>query len=214
VERATVVGHSLGGGVAMQLAYQFPQRCERLVLVASGGLGKEVNPFLRAVSLPGSELVLPLLLNGHVRGAIEAVGEALGRVGFRLGVSGKEVWRSYTGLTELAGRTAFVHTVRSVIDPLGQRVSARDRLYLAEKVPTLVVWGDRDRVIPVEHAYAAHDAITGSHLAVIPGAGHFLPFERPAEFLAALDAFLASTEPAHTTEDEFRDLVVAATAVT
>jgi pimeloyl-ACP methyl ester carboxylesterase len=211
IERATFVGHSLGGGIAMQLAYQFPERCERLALVASGGLGKEVSIFLRAVSLPGSELVLPVLLNSRVREALEAVGSRLGGLGVRSGVRAKEIWRSYAGLTELRGRIAFVHTVRSVIDPLGQRVSARDRLYLAEQVPTLVVWGDRDRIIPVSHAYAAHELMPGSRLVVVPGAGHFLPFEQPAPFLDALESFMAETEPMHTTADDFRSLLLART---
>ena len=115
IERATVVGHSLGGGVAMQLAYQFPQRCERLVLVASGGLGKEVNPALRAVSLPGSELVLPVIFSPYLRDALAFGGEQLARLRIGgvgpagLGVRGKEMWRSYTGLTDVAGRTAFIH---------------------------------------------------------------------------------------------------------
>jgi pimeloyl-ACP methyl ester carboxylesterase len=210
VERATFVGHSLGGGIAMQLAYQFPERCERLVLVASGGLGKEVSPFLRAVSLPGSELVLPVVLNGRVREALEAVGRRLAAVGIKpgAGVRGAEVWRSYTGLSELRGRTAFVHTVRSVIDVLGQRVSARDRLYLAQEIPTLIVWGDRDRIIPVEHARISHDLIPGSRLAIVEGAGHFLPFEAPEAFLDALVPFLRDTPPVHTTADAFRDLLL------
>jgi pimeloyl-ACP methyl ester carboxylesterase len=208
IERATVVGHSLGGGVAMQLAYQFPQRCERLVLVGSGGLGKEVSLFLRAVTLPGSELVLPALLNARLRLGLEEVGGLLSRFGFRMGVRGKEVWRSYSGLTELHGRVAFIHTVRSVIDVRGQRVSARDRLYLAAEVPTLVVWGDRDRVIPVAHAYAAHEAMPGSRLVVVPGVGHFVPFEAPDAFLDALTAFLDETEPAHVSEEHVRDLLL------
>lgn len=212
IERATVVGHSLGGGVAMQLAYQFPQRCERLVLVSSGGLGKEVSWFLKLVSLPGSELVMPLFLLPHMKDALERVALALGnlpgvRTGSELSSYSKEVWRSYAGLTETQNRMAFIHTVRSVIDPLGQRVSARDRLYLAQKVPTLIVWGDRDKVIPVEHAYAAHDLIPGSHLAVVEGVGHFVPIERPGAFIEAFDHFMASTEPSHVTEEEFRVLL-------
>jgi pimeloyl-ACP methyl ester carboxylesterase len=214
IEHATVVGHSLGGGVAMQLAYQFPQRCERLVLVASGGLGKEVNPALRAVSLPGSELVLPVIFSPYLRDALAFGGEQLARLripGFGsagLGVRGKEMWRSYTGLTEVAGRTAFIHTVRSVIDVFGQRVSARDRLYLAQEIPTLIVWGDRDHIIPVAHAHVTHELIPGSDLAIVEGAGHFLPFEDPDAFLAALMPFLSSTEPARNTDDEFRDLLL------
>ena len=212
VERAPFVGHSLGGGVAMQLAYQFPGRCERLVLVASGGLGKEVSPFLRAVSLPGSELVLPVVLNARVREVLEAIGSRLGGLGMRAGVRSQEIWRSYTGLTELRGRVAFVHTVRSVIDPLGQRVSARDRLYLTAEVPTLIIWGDRDRIIPVKHAYEAHELMPGSRLVVVPGAGHFLPFDRPQPFLDALETFIAETAPLHTTEQGFRELLLAHSA--
>jgi pimeloyl-ACP methyl ester carboxylesterase len=210
VERATLVGHSLGGGVAMQFAYQFPQRCERLVLVASGGLGKEVSALLRAVTLPGAELVMPFLLTPVVREALEVLGGPFRRIGIRPGgVTGAEIWRSYRGLTELRGRMAFVHTVRSVIDVRGQRVSARDRLYLTSEMPTLVVWGDRDRIIPVEHAYAAHELMPGSRLVVIPGAGHFLPFETPEPFLEALTAFLDETQPAHTDEERFRSLLLA-----
>lgn len=209
IERATFVGHSLGGGVAMQLAYQFPERCERLVLVSSGGLGREVSPALRAVSLPGSELVLPLIFSSYVRTALERVGSALNRgTGFTMGVHAAEIWRSYAGLTEVAGRTAFIHTVRSVIDPLGQRVSARDRLYLAQEIPTLIVWGDRDHIIPVEHAHISHDLIPGSQIAIVPGAGHFLPFEAPEAFLDALVPFLRDTPPVHTTADAFRDLLL------
>src|SRR5204862_6670277 len=73
-ERATIVGHSLGGGIAMQLAYQFPEMCERLVLTCSGGLGKEVNPLLRVISAPGSEYVLPVVLTSRIHGGAGAVG--------------------------------------------------------------------------------------------------------------------------------------------
>jgi pimeloyl-ACP methyl ester carboxylesterase len=208
IERATFVGHSLGGGIAMQLAYQYPQRAERLVLVASGGLGKEVNLLLRAVALPGSELVMPVLLSGQMHRAFDAVGELLGRLGLKLSVRQKEIWKSYTGLSEVGGRTAFIHTVRSVIDPMGQRVSAHDRLYLAAEVPTLVVWGTGDQIIPVEHAYAAHALMPGSRLQVIEGAGHFLPFENAPAFLDALLPFLRETEPAHATEERFQEVLL------
>ena len=208
IERATFVGHSLGGGVAMQLAYQFPQRCERLVLVASGGLGKEVSLLLRAVSLPGSEVVLPVLLQPAVADVLETIGAALGHGGLRMGVRGREIWRSYRGLTETRGRMAFVHTVRSVIDVRGQRVSARDRLYLGSGVPTLIVWGEEDKIIPVEHAHLAHELVPGSELVVVPGVGHFLPFEAPEPFLAALRTFLETSEPSHTTEEDYRELLL------
>lgn len=209
IEQVTFVGHSLGGGVALQFAYQFPERCERLVLVSSGGLGREVSSLLRAVSLPGSELVMPIILHPKLREGMEVVGSVLDRLGLRLGVRGKEIWRSYGGLTETRGRMAFIHTVRSVIDVRGQRVSARDRLYLAQEVPTLIVWGDQDRIIPVDHAHAAHELMPGSRLVVIPGAGHFVPFEAPEQFLAALTSFLDDSPPSHTTEAEYRELLLA-----
>jgi pimeloyl-ACP methyl ester carboxylesterase len=208
IERATFVGHSLGGGVALQLAYQFPERCERLVLVASGGLGKEVNSLLRAVSLPGSELVMPVLLSGQMHSVLDAINRWFGRRGLRMGATGREMWRSYTGLSETGGRMAFIHTVRSVIDPLGQRVSARDRLYLASEVPTLILWGERDQIIPVAHAHAAHELIPGSTLVVLPGIGHFLPTDAAPAFIEAFEAFVAATEPAHATDAEFRSLLL------
>jgi len=205
IEHATFVGHSLGGGIAMQLAYQFPERCERLVLVASGGLGQEVNLFLRLVSLPGSEYLLDLVLNTPLHDAVERLGPLLRRVGLRLDTTAGEVWKSYSTLATHGGRQAFVHTVRSVIDIGGQRVSARDRLYLTETIPTMIMWGDHDRVIPVEHAYAAHELMPSSRLEIFEGAGHFLPWEVPDEFVRRLTDFLETTAPAAATEETFRD---------
>src|SRR3954452_6128815 len=83
--RATVIGHSLGGGIAMQLAYQSPERVERLVLVSSGGLGREVNLMLRAATLPGSEYVLPLLCAPAIRDAVSFLGRAMAVIGLRPG---------------------------------------------------------------------------------------------------------------------------------
>ena len=206
-ERVTLVGHSLGGGVAMQFAYQFPEWAERLVLVASGGLGKEVSPLLKAVTLPGAEYVLPLLLHPRIRETAEWPGAVARRVGWRPGDTLAEVWRSYTTLTDRHGQMAFVHTVRSVIDVAGQRVSAHDRLYLAEAVPTLIVWGDHDRIIPVSHAHRAAEAIPGARLEILEGAGHFLPWRNADQFLAVLEDFLKSTTPAHVPEERWRKLL-------
>jgi pimeloyl-ACP methyl ester carboxylesterase len=213
IEQATFVGHSLGGGIAMQFAYQFPERCERLVLVASGGLGKEVNSLLRAVTLPGAEYVLPIILTPWLRLRAEAVGGWFNKLGWRPGPKLGEVWRSYTNLTDRAGQQAFVHTVRSVIDVSGQRVSARDRLYLASAVPTLIVWGEDDAVIPVEHAYATHEAIPESRLAVLPHAGHFLPFEQPEWFARVLLDFIDSTEPAAVGDADYREALLSRTGI-
>src|SRR5437588_3879767 len=139
-DRATVVGHSLGGGVAMQFAYQFPERCERLVLVSSGGLGREVHMLLRAAALPGSEFVLPLLAAPGLITRLDTVGAFLSRLGVRTRPGVAEILRSYGSLSTPESRTAFLHTLRAVIDPGGQRVSATDRLYLTQDMPTLIVW--------------------------------------------------------------------------
>jgi pimeloyl-ACP methyl ester carboxylesterase len=208
-DRATVVGHSLGGGIAMQFAYQFPQLVDRLVLVASGGLGKEVNPLLRAMSLPGAEYVLPVVLARQLHAVAGAVGGFLGRFGVRPDPFVDEVWQSWTRLTDVRAQRAFVHTIRAVIDVAGQRVSARDRLYLAHEVPTMIVWGDRDQVIPVEHAHAAHELIPGSRLEVVEGAGHFLPIERPELLDRLLRDFIATTTPADTSMERWHEILTA-----
>ena len=195
-DRATIVGQSLGGGVALQLAYQHPEFCERLVLVGSGGLGREVNPLLRFLTLPGSEAVLGLATAGPVRGAIESVGGLAERVGLRPAPVVAELWRSYASLSDEPTRRAFLRTLRAVIDTQGQAVSASNRLHLAAEVPTLIVWGDADPIIPVEHAYAAHSAVPGSRLEIFPGVGHYPHCEAPEKFVALLTEFIESTVPA------------------
>ena len=192
----------------MQFAYQFPERAERLVLVASGGLGKEVSPLLKAVTMPGAEYVLPVLLNRRIREAGQWPGSVARRLGWRPSNTVAEVWRSYATLTDRHGQQAFIHTVRSVIDVAGQRVSAHDRLYLAAALPTLIVWGDRDRIIPVAHAYRAAEAIPGARLEVLEGAGHFLPWRDADRFLPILEDFLRTTTPGHVPEAQWRTLLV------
>jgi len=206
-QRATFVGHSLGGGVAMQLAYQFPEHCERLVLVSSGGLGRDITPLLRAASLPGSELVLPLLVNDQLMGAGRAVGRALGRVGLRVHTDVGEVLRGHASLSDGATRSAFLHTLRGIVDLRGQRVDASDRLYLAQALPFLVVWGDRDPIIPVEHAHTAHRLVPGSRLEVFPNAGHFPHLDDPLRFVRLLTDFMRTTEPAHVPAARWSELL-------
>ncbi|MGH2784158.1 MAG: alpha/beta fold hydrolase [Actinomycetota bacterium] len=195
IDRATIVGHSLGGGVAMQFAYQFPERCERLVLVSSGGLGREVSALLRSLSAPGAEYVLALGCSERVRKAGIAVGGLLSKVGIRPTPALGEVWRSYSSLSDPETRKAFLHTLRSVIDVGGQRVSALDRLYLAAEVPTLIVWGDRDPLIPVAHGRDANAAMPGSRLEIFEGSGHFPHRDSPDRFAGVLADFIATTEP-------------------
>jgi pimeloyl-ACP methyl ester carboxylesterase len=138
-----VVGHSLGGGIAMQFSYEYPVFCERLALVDSGGLGPEVHPLLRAATLPGAELVLPLIAHSRLHVVGEAIGQALGRLRLELGHDLAEMIRGYASLSDAEARRAFLHTVRAVIDLAGQRVNATDRLYLAQLIPALIVWGRR-----------------------------------------------------------------------
>jgi pimeloyl-ACP methyl ester carboxylesterase len=209
-ERATVVGHSLGGGIAMQFAYQFPERVERLVLIGSGGLGREVHPLLRAATLPGSELVLSLLGGAWLRTTGDALAATLSRLGLRAGEDLAGVATGLGSLGDADARGAFVHTARAAIDAGGQRVSATDRLYLAERLPTLIVWGERDPIIPAAHGIAAHRAIPGSRLEVFAGAGHFPHREEPARFVALLEEFVRSTEPAEIAESDWTALLRAA----
>jgi len=206
-DRATVVGHSLGGGVAMQFAYQFPERCERLVLVSSGGLGREVHMLLRAAALPGSELVLPLLASPGLIGRVDAVGTFLSRLGLRAGADLDELWRGFSSLADGGARAAFIHTLRTILDPGGQRVSATDRLYLAAEMPTLIVWGERDPIIPFRHGLRASELVPGSRFVSFPDAGHFPYRDDPQRFVRELTDFIESTEPSDPRDERLRELL-------
>jgi pimeloyl-ACP methyl ester carboxylesterase len=194
--RASFVGHSLGGGVAMQLCYQFPDRCERLVLLDSGGLGREVSLLLRAATLPGSEFVLPLLAASRLLDAGRMAGGLLGRLGLRAGTDAVEIARGHATLSDGEARSAFVQTLRSVVEPGGQRVDASDRLYLAERMPLMFMWGEHDSLIPVSHAHDAHRKAPNSRLEIFPESGHFPQLDEPERFLDVLLDFMDTTEPA------------------
>jgi pimeloyl-ACP methyl ester carboxylesterase len=195
-ERATVIGQSLGGGVVMQFAYQFLERCERLVLVDSGGLGREVTFYLRMLTVPGFESVLPVFCAPRLRDLGDRIATWLGRAGVRSTPARQEIWRSYASLADAASRRAFFRSLREVVDFSGQAVSALNRLYRAAQLPTLIVWGARDPFIPVSHALAAHEAIPGSRLEIFEGVGHYPHCEAPGRFVEVLVDFITSTEPA------------------
>jgi len=194
-ERGTVVGHSFGGGIAMQFSYLFPEYVERMALIASGGLGREVHPMLRAAVLPGSEWVLPLLAREWSVKAGDAVRTVAGKLGLEAGPDLAEFARGYASLTEEGASDAFIHTMRSVIDHDGQRVSALDRLYLADQLPTMIIWGDSDPVIPVEHGRNAHRVVTNSHYVEIEGSGHWPMLDAPDRIVRELTEFMEETEP-------------------
>ena len=191
VERVTLVGHSLGGGVAMQFCYLFPERVDRLVLVSSGGLGRSVSPLLRSATLPGAEWVLPLLASGWLRGKAELLGRAIGRLGWPAGSDISQAWQGFTSLSDADSRRAFLATTRAVMDPGGQTVSAHDHLPMASSIPVLVVWGTRDHMIPAWHATTAHQAIPESRVELFEGAGHFPHLDQPERFADLLVEFMA-----------------------
>jgi pimeloyl-ACP methyl ester carboxylesterase len=209
-ERATLVGHSLGGGIAMQFAYQFPDPTERLVLVSSGGLGREVSAILRAAALPGAD---PFIA------ATAAVGTPVGRflqrslrvVGLQPSTDVAEVARGYASLGDPDHRDAFLATLRAVVGTAGQRVTAGDRLYLADGMPVLIVWGAHDPIIPVQHALDAHRVMKNSQLEVFEGVGHLPQLEAPERFITVLERFIAENEPAQFDLDLWRNRVGNAT---
>ncbi|MEX0620554.1 MAG: alpha/beta hydrolase [Solirubrobacterales bacterium] len=207
VPRVTVVGHSLGGGIALQFAYQFPERVGRIVLVDSGGIGREVNPVLRAAVLPGAEFVLPVMFSPKLHDGALKVRGLLAKIGLQPNADIEGVSEGFASLTEADARRAFLNTVRSVIDINGQRVSAEDRLYLAKDVPSLIIWGENDRIIPLEHAYRAKEMLPQSRLEVFSDAGHFPFNDHPDRFVDVMRDFLGSTEPAEMSEDHVRRLL-------
>jgi pimeloyl-ACP methyl ester carboxylesterase len=207
IERATIVGHSLGGGVAMQFFYQFPQRTERLVLISSGGLGHEVSPLLRTASLPGASVVAALAAHPGMVSALHLASERLEARGWRHAVYLQAIVRALRPLEQPGARKAFLHTLRSVIDMYGQRVSASDRLYLLADMPTLIVWGERDNTIPLAHGLAAQRAAPGARFESLARAAHFPHLEDPQGLASVLLDFIQSTEPARIEDGDWGELV-------
>lgn len=194
---ATLVGHSMGGGIALQVAHQFPEISQRLVLVASGGLGTEAHPLLRAASAPGAEFVLPLIMNQRVVWAMTRARRAWERRGrMPVGLLSESAMRNYGALSTPQGRRIFLATVRSVINHTGQRVTAVGRLHLTSHLPTLLITCADDPAIPRSHTEAAHAELPGSRLEVLPGRSH-RPHQRdPERFAEVLADFVRTTQPA------------------
>ncbi|CAN5178387.1 alpha/beta fold hydrolase [soil metagenome] len=193
IARATIIGQSLGGGIAMQFAYQHRDRCERVVLIGSGGLGPDLSWTLRLLSAPGAELILPVIAPPQVLAAGNKIKSLLSSVGVQ-SPRGAELWSAYSSLSDRDTRNAFLRTLRSVVDYRGQAVSALSKLHLTAQMPVMFVWGDKDKIIPVSHGYAAHEALPGSRLEIMPGLGHFPHVESPTAVVELLEDFIASTE--------------------
>ena len=196
IGRATLVGHSLGGGVALQFFYQFPQRVERLALVSSGGLGHDVSQMLRTAALPGMSTLLSMTIHARLLGALQDTGGRLRRRGYDWGVHLQATTRALRPLQNAGAREAFLQTLRAVIDVHGQRVSATDRLYLLESIPTMIVWGERDHTIPVSHGRRAHAGIPGSRFRTLAKAAHFPHLDDPDGLSEVLRSFFKETSPA------------------
>jgi pimeloyl-ACP methyl ester carboxylesterase len=193
IARATVIGQSLGGGVAMQFAYQHRDRTERVVLIGSGGLGPDLSWTLRLLSAPGAELILPVIAPQQVLSAGNKIKSLLSSAGVQ-SPRGAELWSAYSSLSDRDTRNAFLRTLRSVVDYRGQAVSALGKLHLTAQMPVMFIWGDKDKIIPVAHGYAAHEALPGSRLEIMPGLGHFPHVEAPAAVAELLEDFITSTE--------------------
>ncbi|KAA0919889.1 alpha/beta fold hydrolase [Dietzia sp. ANT_WB102] len=210
IKRCTVVGQSLGGGVAMQFVYQYPEYCERIVLIGSGGLGKEVNWILRLLAVPGAEILLtigaaPLFVN---------TGNSARRFFRGMGIRAESIaesWAAYESLGRPGHRKTFFKTLRAVVDNKGQAVSATNRLHVAGQLPFQLIWGDRDPIIPISHGHSTHEAIPGSRLAVIDGSGHYPHVEDPAAVEQVITEFMSDTVPGRIDHEKLGDLAAANT---
>lgn len=190
IERVTLVGHSLGGGIAMQFLYLFPERVERLVLVASGGLGREVNLILRSATLPGAEQVLGVVASVPILSRVAALGRGVAKAGLRPAPDLAAIWTGFNSLGDRDSRRAFLRTTRAVIDLGGQSISAHDHLQGVLPVPTLIVWGTNDRIIPASHALDARRSVPECQVEMFEGAGHFPHLDDPDRFAQVLREFI------------------------
>ena len=207
IDKVTLIGHSFGGGVAMQFAYQFPERTERLILVSPGGLGSEVTPIIRAVTLPGYEQVMSALTLPGVRHLGKAGMHALQRLDRPATRDLGEIADIYESFADPRTRAAIRHVVRAVVDLKGQIVTMVDRAYLTEAMPMLIVWGRDDMVIPVKHAENAAAIAPGAVVEIFGNSGHFPHKDHPQRFVKVVREFIRNTEPAHYHRGRWRSLL-------
>ncbi len=207
VDKVTVVGHSFGGGIAMQFAYQFPERTERMILVAPGGLGPDVSPVVRAITLPGFHQAMGVATLPGVRHAGKAALRALSRTGVSAARDLAEVAEIYDSFKDPRARAAIRHVVRAVVDMKGQIVTMVDRAYLTQAMPMLVVWGLEDVVIPAKHAENAARIAPGAVVEVLPNSGHFPHKDHPERFVKIVQTFVRATQPAAYHRGRWRQLL-------
>ncbi len=183
IERADVVGHSFGGGVAQMLLLEGAERVRRLVLVASGGLGREVGWWLRLASLPH--------VVEHLGQPFMALGTRLALRGSDHGIPREEITRLSRQNAQAGTARAFARSVRDVIDWRGQRRHFLQRAReIAQLPPVLVLWGERDAIIPVEQGRQFAALLEGARFQSFEGSGHYLHNERPAVVADLIRNFL------------------------
>jgi len=207
IDKVTVLGHSFGGAVAMQFAYQFPERTERLALVDPGGLGNEVSALIRSLGLPGYDLVLHALTAPVVRQVNVTALKMLSRTGVPELRDLGEVAAILDSLKDPGKRYAVHKLVTGVIDWRGQNVTMRDRAYLTEAMPLWIVWGADDRVLPASHAETAREIAPRAQVTVLKDAGHFPHRDHPDAFVDLLTGFMDSTVPATYSRARWRRLL-------
>jgi pimeloyl-ACP methyl ester carboxylesterase len=204
LDRATVVGHSFGGRVAMQFVYQYPEVTERVALVASGGLGKGVNLALRAATLPGASTALQVLTAAPGGWLSAVTSRAVRAVPSVAGADLEWLLSAFASFGDGGARDAFVQTARGALDLSGQRLTGTERLHLLAETPVLLVAGSQDPVIPVDHTVNAHETLPGSRLELFDGSGHFPHIDDPRRFVDLLHEFVTTTEPAHADRHSLR----------
>jgi pimeloyl-ACP methyl ester carboxylesterase len=207
IDKVTVVGHSFGGGIAMQFAYQFPERTERMILVAPGGLGPEVSPLIRAVTLPGFHQVMGVATLPGIRHVGKAGLRALSRSRVTAVRDLAEVAEIFESFKDPRARAAIRHVVRAVVDMRGQIVTMVDRAYLTQAMPMLVVWGTDDVVIPSKHAENVARIAPGAVVEVLPNSGHFPHKDHPDRFVKIVQDFVRATQPASYHRGRWRQLL-------
>jgi pimeloyl-ACP methyl ester carboxylesterase len=194
-ERAHLVGHSLGGGICLQFSYQFPDMVESLTLISSGGLGPQVGLYLRAATLPGADLVIATATRPGLLSIADKVRGRLVARGVESEVLSARVMDRVKALSEPKRRKAFLATVKSVVGPRGQTVSALEKMKSLDGRKVLIIWGDKDNMIPIAHGYQAHEILEGSTMVVLPNAGHQPHVNEPYEVAQAIQSHLVLVSP-------------------
>lgn len=186
VQRVHLVGHSLGGGVSLQLVHRWPERFASVTLASSGGLGSRVGRSLRAISLPGADLVLRGISDRRALAGVSWLGHRLHGIGVESVLVRPGTLDSLATYADAAQRHAFLTTLRHVVDHRGQRESGLAALAGLDASRVLITWGARDGVLPIAHGERAHRLLPGSRFEVFSESGHLPHQDDPGRFAIAV----------------------------